>query len=395
MRARPFFSVVVPVYNVAPFLRVCLDSIVRAWETCAEASATPPDAECICIDDGSTDGSGAILDEYAERFGKGLVFRVFHQGNAGVGPARNRALDEARGDWILFVDSDDVVSPELFRYLHGALKGSSIDILKFGIDKKAAQTPPGEIPERSRQNPAATAGGPPERRDRGAFQAFSGGPGAVPAIIAKVPQEPHESQPIVYDVLAPENARVVARETIGALLLWNVCYRREVIGPVRVEPLQVGEDALFAATCLTRARYLAVTRTVLYVYVQRPGSCMHTMSACRVRDYIQAALRLNQVLHGWKMSAIMGRQIRKEFLGGYCGGVFKWVLRLPHAERRPMMEAYRETGRAICAIWCWPDPFAGGLALFFVRDHLPWRIKSALVELRWVKRIVLRARGVK
>ncbi len=350
MAHNPFFSVIIPVYNVAPYLRVCLESLVRAWETLAEASATPPDAECICIDDGSTDGCGAILDEYVERFGKGLIFRVFHQGNAGVGPARNRAIDEARGDWILFVDSDDVVSPALFRYLHGVLAESSIDLLKFGIDKKNVQAPPDKV---------------------------------------------HEAPPVVYDVLAPENARVVARETVGAVLLWNVCYRREVIGPVRVEPLQPGEDVLFATVCLTRARYLAVTRTVLYVYVQRPGSCMHAMSPRRVRDNIHAALRLNQVLHDWKMSPLMGRQIRKEFLGGYCGGAFKWVLQLPRDERRPMMETYRKTGREICAIWGWPDPFAGGLALFFVRDHLPWRIKSALIKMRWVKRLVLRARGVK
>ena len=350
MIAKPFFSVVVPVYNVAPCLRVCLDSLVRAWEAWAEASATPPEAECLCIDDGSTDGSGAILDEYAERFSKGLVFRVFHQANAGVGPARNRALDEARGDWILFVDSDDVVSPALFRYLHGVLAESSIDLLKFGIDKKAVQTPPSEI---------------------------------------------KEAPPVVYDILSPGNAHVVARETIGALLLCNVCYRREAFGSVRVEPLRVGEDALFAATCLVRARRLAVTRTVLYVYVQRPDSCMHTMTPRSVRDYIAAALRLNQVLNGWKMSVLMGRQIRKEFRGGYCGGVFKWVLRLPRADRGPMMETYRSTGRAICALWGWTDPFAGGLALFFVRDHLPWRLKSALVEIPWVRRLVLRARGVK
>ena len=350
MTAKPFFSVIVPVYNVAPYLRVCLDSLVRAWEAWAEASATPPEAECLCIDDGSTDGSGAILDEYAERFGTGFVFRVFHQTNAGVGPARNRALDEARGEWVLFVDSDDVVSPALFRYLHGVLAGSSIDLLKYGIDKKDAQVPLGEI---------------------------------------------HEAPPVIYDLLSPENARVVARETIGAVFLWNVCFRREVVGPVRVEPLQPGEDVLFATACLTRARHLAVTRTVLYAYVQRPGSCMHTLAPHCVRDSILATLHLNQVLHGWEMSALMGRQIRKEFRGGYCGGLFKWVLRFPRANRGPIMETYRETGRAICALWGWPDPFAGGLALFFVRDHLPWRLKSALVSLPWVRQLVLRARGGK
>ncbi len=90
-------STIVPVYNVAPYLRQSLDSV---------RSQTSANWECICIDDGSTDASGAILDEYAARDSR---FRVFHQENAGEGPSRNRALDEARGRFIVFLDSDDVL----------------------------------------------------------------------------------------------------------------------------------------------------------------------------------------------------------------------------------------------------------------------------------------------
>ena len=95
----PFFSIIIPVYNVAPYLRECLDSVLAQTFT---------DWEAICVDDGSTDGSGAILDEYAA---KDKRFRVIHQPNAGVSAARNKALDVAQGEWIWFVDADDVTVP--------------------------------------------------------------------------------------------------------------------------------------------------------------------------------------------------------------------------------------------------------------------------------------------
>lgn len=93
----PFFSIIIPVYNVAPYLRECLDSVLAQTFT---------DWEAICVDDGSTDGSGTILDEYAARDTR---IRVIHKQNAGVSAARNTALDVARGKWFLFLDGDDVL----------------------------------------------------------------------------------------------------------------------------------------------------------------------------------------------------------------------------------------------------------------------------------------------
>ena len=90
-------SIIVPVYNVEKYLRRCLDSILAQTFT---------DFECICIDDGSSDGSGKILDEYAE---KDFRFVVIHKDNGGVSSARNAGLDVARGEWLAFVDSDDWV----------------------------------------------------------------------------------------------------------------------------------------------------------------------------------------------------------------------------------------------------------------------------------------------
>ena len=94
----PYFSIIIPVYNVAPYLRECLDSVLAQTFT---------DWEAICVDDGSTDGSGAILDEYAA---KDKRFRVFHQINKGVNFARQRALDASTGEWIASIDSDDFVA---------------------------------------------------------------------------------------------------------------------------------------------------------------------------------------------------------------------------------------------------------------------------------------------
>ena len=116
----PFFSIIIPVYNAEHYLRECLDSVL---------SQTYTDWEAICVDDGSTDSSGAILDEYAARDPR---FRRIHQSNSGVSVARNTALDAVKGEWILFVDSDDMLKPfALDRFVHYEPKA---DIVYFGMD---------------------------------------------------------------------------------------------------------------------------------------------------------------------------------------------------------------------------------------------------------------------
>ena len=102
----PAVSVIVPVYNVEPYLARCLDSIL---------SQTFTDFELLLVDDGSPDRSGEICDAYA---GKDSRVRVFHQPNAGVSCARNKGLDVAKGDYVVFVDSDDYVLPDYLRSLY-------------------------------------------------------------------------------------------------------------------------------------------------------------------------------------------------------------------------------------------------------------------------------------
>lgn len=115
----PFFSIIVPVYNVSEYLRRCLDSI---------SNQTFNDFECLLIDDGSTDDSSAICKEYAERDER---FHFFQKENGGVSTARNLGLKHARGTWICFVDSDDYVENE---YLGGFHRLSDMgDLLCQGI----------------------------------------------------------------------------------------------------------------------------------------------------------------------------------------------------------------------------------------------------------------------
>ncbi len=92
-------TIIIPVYNTAPYLPDCLTSIL---------GQTFSDFELLLINDGSTDGSGTICDEYAKKDNR---IRVFHKGNGGVSSARNLGLDNARGEWIYFVDSDDELLP--------------------------------------------------------------------------------------------------------------------------------------------------------------------------------------------------------------------------------------------------------------------------------------------
>jgi glycosyltransferase involved in cell wall biosynthesis len=105
-------SIVVPVYNTAEYLPACLDSILAQSFT---------DFELILVDDGSTDDSLRICEAYAFRDSR---IRVFHQQNAGVSAARNFGVEQAQGDWLCYVDSDDVVLPA---YLQDMLEAADAE----------------------------------------------------------------------------------------------------------------------------------------------------------------------------------------------------------------------------------------------------------------------------
>lgn len=114
-----FISVVIPVYNVAPYLRRCVDSILQQSYTAYQI---------VLVDDGSTDGSGHICDEYASI---SRLIKVIHKKNGGLSEARNVGVEESDGEYITFIDSDDAVSKDYLLTLSTIIK-------KYGVDMACA-----------------------------------------------------------------------------------------------------------------------------------------------------------------------------------------------------------------------------------------------------------------
>ncbi|MDE7275156.1 MAG: glycosyltransferase [Lachnospiraceae bacterium] len=114
-------SIIVPVYNVDQYLPACLNSIL---------AQTLTDIEIICVDDGSTDQSPAILDEYAA---KDKRVRVIHKGNRGYGHSMNVGIDAASGEYVGIVESDDCILPNMYETLYAAAKDNDLDLVKSDV----------------------------------------------------------------------------------------------------------------------------------------------------------------------------------------------------------------------------------------------------------------------
>ena len=133
------FSIIIPVYNVDKYIQVCLDSVL---------GQTFSDWEAICVNDGSTDGSTAILEENAAKDNR---IKVINQSNSGTATARNTGLRAAQGDYIVFLDSDDWLKPESLWTLAKRLHGE--DILCFSgqryFELTGDYSPADNLPEKT------------------------------------------------------------------------------------------------------------------------------------------------------------------------------------------------------------------------------------------------------
>lgn len=233
-------TVIVPVFNVARYLEPCLSSVGK----------NRGDVEIICVDDGSTDGSGEMLDSMVERFG----IRVIHQANAGVSVARNRGLEVATGEWITFCDPDDA-------YVEGAICW----LLKFLAICKADMVVYGF------------------------------------AYVNDVRQEVQLVEPCVkaYDMRLRQEALKALKSVYPVAC--NACYRREFVGGGRfASGVHSGEDSLFGLERMLKADNVMVLDAPLYKYVQRDGSCLHTISERRVRGLIDASRLTWNAGRGWR-----------------------------------------------------------------------------------------------
>lgn len=116
MIASPKVSVIVAVFQAVKTLRRCLDSI---------KNQTMTEWECLLVDDGSSDGSGKMCDEYASADAR---FRVIHKPNEGVAIARQTGIDSAKGDYVIFADADDWVEPDWLEKLYGKISTDEADM---------------------------------------------------------------------------------------------------------------------------------------------------------------------------------------------------------------------------------------------------------------------------
>lgn len=215
----PKISAILPVYNVSAYLARCLDSIL---------AANYQNLEIICVNDGSTDRSLEILRDYA---GKDDRFVVIDQPNGGVSAARSAGIDRATGEYLSFIDPDDLIHPRYFETLLLAAEKTNADYV-IGTHRSV---PEEELPL------------------------------ALPAI------DPESAQ------ITPVSIDAFFESHLCRSYVWGRLLRRSVLGSLRFDrSMRIGEDGIFNADLWLQRPDLraCVVNAELYCYVQREGSAM-------------------------------------------------------------------------------------------------------------------------
>lgn len=233
----PFLSIIVPVYNVKPYLAECLDSILAQTFT---------DFEILLVDDGSTDGSSAVCDEYV---GRDSRIRCFHKENGGHMSARQEGFRQAHGEYISFVDSDDWVSPVMYEKMSGAAKETDADVICCNY---TAVSPDKKI----------------ERRDF-----------CAPGLYDKTR---------LTEEIYPQMLLSGSFFHFGVSpSLCNKLFRKDLLGNhIFHVPLSIklGEDGLVTYPCLLDASSVCFLSDSLYYYRSNGSSLTHTMEYGRLAE---------------------------------------------------------------------------------------------------------------
>ena len=343
----PFFSIVVPVYNVAPYLRACLDSLCTAVERLHRVNPYP--VEIICIDDGSTDESGTILDNYVD--GKDF-FKIIHQANKGLGPARNRGMDIASGEWMLFVDSDDEVTPDYLTVILEIAEKYAPDSIRFGY-----------VNVEKLGNDCDSYGG-----DTCCIEA--------------------DGNPVTFF------------QAMNSAFAWNVAYRRMIVGNLRYEPITPGEDVLFSCAMIPRLNKIAVTTAPIYHYLQRVGSLAHKKetSLQQIESCGISTVRRIEYLRSWPYFRKIRRELFRMVRTTYIGQTGLLLGKCNPKVCSEVWSTYFEYGRRIFADGNDFIPLIRRLIavlVFSVRSRilwwillfLPWRMRVFLLKWPMIHRI--------
>ena len=225
-------SVIVPVYNVERYIRQCVESILEQ---------TYADLEIILVDDGSTDGSGSICDEYKLKDNRVVVI---HKCNGGLSEARNAGLDIARGEYIGFVDSDDYIEPDMYEVLYKNCERYAADLAAARFVKFNTQ---GEVRKNFTEN----------------IEVFS--------------REEMLRLFIVGD-----------RRYEITMSVWDRLYKRELISDLRFPVGKCYEDIVFSTKVIEKSKINVYIDRALYHYRLREDS----ISGEDFNDYNRAPLRI-------------------------------------------------------------------------------------------------------
>ena len=282
---KPLIHVVVPVYNVEAYLPACLDSIRgQSYEA----------LDILLIDDGSTDGSGAVCGRYAAEDAR---FRVFHTENRGLSAARNEGIRQALarpGDYLMFIDSDDWLEPDMAEKLLNAALEAGADVAACGVFL--------------------------EYRDK-----------TIPS-------------PLPAGCWAREEAikKIFLRELDNRVV--NKLWRRSIFETLRFPSGKVYEDAATAHKAILKADTLVSVPDVLYHYRQREGSIIHQHSLKNLFDRWDAYReRCREVSSG---ELFAPDEAVESAVLEQCGltllQVWMWANDVPKAERNTYRDRFAE-----------------------------------------------------
>ena len=287
----PEVSVIVPAWNAARYLRASLDSLL---------AQTLPALEIIVVNDGSTDETAQIADEYASRCAN---IRVLHQANQGVSVARNAGLDLARGEHVAFMDADDVVEPALYSELLARARRDTLDI---AVCNAWAYRLDGE---RQLVFPAQMSA------------AIMNGPAWL--------------------------VRSVAERTLRHYI-WCHLYRREFLQQHQLR-FAIGishQDIVWTNEAFLAARRIAFLDRPLYHYLQHPGSLSAPQcSAGRLAaalHYVRVAMLLDRLARRHQRDKATCDALRQQVIGEGIV-VFNFARRLPASYRNALYNDLRET----------------------------------------------------
>ena len=226
----PAISVIIPVYKVEPYLDACVSSVV---------GQTFSDLEILLVDDGSPDRCPELCDAWAK---KDPRVRVIHQENGGLSAARNTGIEAATGEFLAFVDSDDMLEPDALRRAWEAQQACQADLVIFNLVYVDEHNHPLPAPD------------------------FSG----------------FRDEVLTADEVW-QRYFALAEQKIYYVVAWNKLYRRELFKTLRYAPGKRYEDQFLLPGLLAQCKTIACLRYVGYRYAQRGGSIMAQGSS---RNYL-------------------------------------------------------------------------------------------------------------